>query len=83
MNYVFLKIYAHESTERIKTIVKIEQPIHFEELCRRMAPLYGRQKATSVVRYEINSLLASLKISLRLMTILYVLMILKFNSTNS
>lgn len=28
----------------LKTIVKIEQPIHFEELCRRMAPLYGRQK---------------------------------------
>lgn len=54
--------YMHMSPlNALKTIVKIEQPIHFEELCRRMAPLYGRQKATSVVRYEINSLLASLK----------------------
>ena len=46
--------------DALKTIIGIEQPIHFEELCRRMAPLYGRQKATSVVRSEISSLLASL-----------------------
>ena len=33
-------------------IISLEQPIHFEELCRRIAPAYGRQKATSVVRDE-------------------------------
>lgn len=46
--------------DALKKIIGIEQPIHFEELCRRMAPLYGRQKATSVVRSEISSLLTSL-----------------------
>ncbi len=37
-------------------IISIEQPIHFEELCRRVAPAYGRQKATSVVRDEVISI---------------------------
>ena len=46
--------------DALKKIVGIEQPIHFEELCRRMASLYGRQKVTSVVRSEIRSLLMSL-----------------------
>ena len=46
--------------DALKKIVGIEQPIHFEELCRRMASLYGRQKVTSVVRSEISSLLMSL-----------------------
>ena len=35
-------------------IISLEQPIHFEELCRRIAPAYGRQKATSVVRDEVR-----------------------------
>lgn len=50
-----------EPLDALRTIIGIEQPIHFEELCRRMAPLYGRQKATSVVRSEISSLLTSQK----------------------
>ena len=37
-------------------IISLEQPIHFEELCRRVAPAYGRQKATSVVRDEVKSI---------------------------
>lgn len=54
--------YMHMTPlDALKTIIKIEQPIHFEELCRRMAPLYGRQKATSVVRNEIKLLLTSLR----------------------
>ncbi len=40
----------------ILNVIAGEQPIHFEELCRRVAPLYGRQKATSVVRDDINYL---------------------------
>lgn len=35
-------------------IISMEQPIHFEELCRRIAPAYGRQKVTSVVRDEVK-----------------------------
>lgn len=35
-------------------IISVEQPIHFEELCRRIAPAYGRQKVTSVVRDEVR-----------------------------
>lgn len=57
-----LEKYIHMMPlDALKTIIEIEQPIHFEELCRRMAPLYGRQKATSVVRNEIKLLLASLR----------------------
>ncbi len=37
-------------------IISLEQPIHFEELCRRIAPIYGRQKVTSVVRNEVENL---------------------------
>ena len=35
-------------------ILLLEQPIHFEELCRRIAPICGRQKATSAVRNEVR-----------------------------
>ncbi len=38
----------------IKKVIEIEQPIHFEELCRRVAPLYGNQKATSKIRNEVQ-----------------------------
>lgn len=59
--------YIHKNPQdALKTILEVEQPIHFEELCRRMAPLYGRQKATSVVRSEIKSLLAYLKDSIKI-----------------
>ncbi|MBD5396521.1 DUF3320 domain-containing protein [bacterium] len=34
----------------IKKVIEIEQPIHFEELCRRVAPLYGYQKASTKMR---------------------------------
>ena len=43
----------------ISDIISIEQPIHFEELCRRIAPAYGRQKATSVVRNEVRYYLSN------------------------
>lgn len=34
----------------MKKVVEIEQPIHFEDLCQRVAPLFGNQKSTSKVR---------------------------------
>lgn len=40
-------------------IISLEQPIHFEELCRRIAPAYGRQKATSVVRDEVINIFSN------------------------
>lgn len=40
----------------ILDIISLEQPIHFEELCRRIAPIYGRQKATSVVRRSVRKI---------------------------
>lgn len=33
----------------ISKIVELEQPIHFHELCQRIAPIYDRQKVTSYV----------------------------------
>lgn len=48
---VNLSDYSHLSGhEIIKQVIEIEQPIHFEELCRRVAPLFGNLKATSKVR---------------------------------
>lgn len=48
---VDLSDYSHLSgSEIIKQVIEIEQPIHFEELCRRVAPLFGNLKATSKVR---------------------------------
>jgi len=38
----------------IKYVVSIEQPIHFECLCKRIASLFGNQKATSKVRDYAN-----------------------------
>lgn len=43
-----------EIYDTIFNVISIEQPIHFEELCRRVAPLFGRQKVTSVVRNEVS-----------------------------
>ena len=45
---------AAEVYETILNVISIEQPIHFEELCRRVAPLFGRQKVTSVVRNDVS-----------------------------
>lgn len=39
----------------IGKVIEIEQPIHFEELCRRVAPLFGNQKATSKIRNEVTN----------------------------
>lgn len=45
---------TREGYDIVWDIISLEQPIHFEELCRRIAPAYGRQKATSVVRDEVK-----------------------------
>lgn len=46
--------YVRKGYDIAWDIISVEQPIHFEELCRRIAPAYGRQKATSVVRDEVR-----------------------------
>lgn len=45
---------TREGYDIVWDIISLEQPIHFEELCRRIAPAYGRQKATSVVCDEVR-----------------------------
>lgn len=38
----------------IKYIISIEQPIHYENLCKRIAPIFGNQKATSKIRESVD-----------------------------
>lgn len=46
-----------DNSEIIYKVISIEQPIHFEELCRRVSSLYGRQKVTSFVREQVQDIL--------------------------
>ncbi|VDN48244.1 conserved protein of unknown function [Petrocella atlantisensis] len=60
VDYNSLNYYCddvRELSKEIKTVVEIESPIHFELLCRRIAPLTGREKVTKVVRDLVNSAL--------------------------
>ena len=41
-------------SETLKEIIKEQQPIHFEVLCRIVAPIWGNKKATNVIRNEVN-----------------------------
>ena len=54
LNLADVRQKHREETDVIYDAIIKEQPIHFEELCRRIAPAYGRQKATSVVRDEVK-----------------------------
>ena len=38
----------------IELLVRNEYPIHYELLCQKISPLLGREKATSVVRKEVD-----------------------------
>ena len=40
--------------EAIKYVVGVEYPIHFELLCKRLAPLFGNEKVTARVRDSVN-----------------------------
>ena len=39
----------------IANVIKEEQPIHFEELCRRVAPIWGNQRASSTIRQKVRN----------------------------
>lgn len=41
-------------SETIRKTIENQQPIHFEALCRILAPIWGNQKATNVIRREVN-----------------------------
>ena len=47
-------------TDFVDYTVLVEHPIHYDLLCQRLAPYLGREKATSAVRQQIDSALASL-----------------------
>lgn len=38
----------------MKHIIEVEYPIHYELLCKRIAPIYGNQKATVKIRNEVD-----------------------------
>lgn len=42
----------------IKGIVEESQPIHFEHLCRILAPLWGNKKVTNVIRENVKSIIS-------------------------
>lgn len=44
-----------EAHEVIKYVIEGEQPIHFEDLCRRVASRFGNQKVTSKVRESVEN----------------------------
>lgn len=45
------------AVEIVKRIIEVTQPIHFEHLCRIIAPLWGNQKATNVILRNVDFLL--------------------------
>lgn len=47
--------------EYLTAIINNEYPIHYELLCQRLAPQFGRERATSTVRHEVDRLLLNLK----------------------
>ena len=45
----------------LELLVHNEYPIHYELLCQKLSPLLGREKATSVVRKEVDYALRSME----------------------
>lgn len=41
----------------VREVISLEQPIHFDELCSRVAPVFGRQKATRVFRKVVENII--------------------------
>jgi very-short-patch-repair endonuclease len=50
----YLDFWNGDVSETIRKIIEKQQPIHFEALCRILAPIWGNQKATSVIRREVE-----------------------------
>ena len=50
----YSKFWDGDVSETIKKTIEDQQPIHFEALCRILAPIWGNQKATNVIRREVN-----------------------------
>ncbi len=41
----------------VRDVIALEQPIHFEELCKRIAPAYGRQTVSPAIREAVRKIL--------------------------
>ena len=50
-----IELIGDNTTEKIKNVIESHQPIHFEALCKILAPLWGNQKATNVIRSTVKS----------------------------
>ena len=59
--YKIPKVSNYETylTDTINYVVKEEAPIHFELLCKRVAPLFGNQKVTAKVKNWVESIINS------------------------
>ena len=45
---------CYTNKNRVKRIIELMYPIHYDELCREIAPYMGREKATKVVKDEVD-----------------------------
>lgn len=48
------ELRGNDGIETIFNVVSSQQPIHFELLCKILAPLWGNQKATNVIRRNVR-----------------------------
>ncbi len=60
-----VKYGALRLTDYLDYTVLTEHPIHYDLLCQRLAPYLGREKATSVVRQQIDAALRILSSRIR------------------
>lgn len=47
------ELIGDSTSEKIKNVIEYHQPIHFEALCKILAPLWGNQKATSAIKRNV------------------------------
>ena len=55
-----LKLCHLQFADCIELLIHNEYPVHYELLCQKLSPLLGREKATSVVRKEVDYALRSM-----------------------
>ena len=53
-------LWDGDITSTLRKVIETLQPVHFDVLCRILAPLWGNQKVTNVVRNGVNNYLRHL-----------------------
>lgn len=49
--------YPGDETNIIRSVIEFEQPVHFNDLCGRVAPIYGNQKVTVKITQNVRYIL--------------------------